>query len=202
MQKKWMATAIVAVFSWWVLPVQATVIDGDTSDWAGVTPVATPDVAGLGSLYFSRDLDNLYFWIDGLSANTDGSYFAFGLDVDQNDATGCAFESGIGVEIGGYFIAPGFHNIGDARDCGWSGSDFGATWSSVFTANGIEGSMALSNLDLFGWDGNGFDLVVAANAGWSTPFHVELAPVGVPVAPAVVLLLAGGFGLAQSRRRA
>ena len=78
-------------------------VDGDSSDWAGISQIITDpddflhDQLDVDAVYVTNDEKYIYFRIDVIGLIFTGGYYRIFIDVDQDPATGMGF-FGIGAE--------------------------------------------------------------------------------------------------------
>jgi len=197
-----------------VVPPGTIVVDGDPGDWttAGIEPLIvdplddhTPPGLDTLSLRLTHDGVNVYFLYEFAGPPVNFSHLY--IDVDINPGTGCA-ANGVGFEYGVTFIPSsiGSSLIGDARDCGWSSSDFPGALTAATGGNFIEASVSIDTLKVLNVTLTEFDItcsndrcnvaryVTAPCGGPSRRPTPRSAPIQTPCPPAAIPFLLPGLG--------
>ena len=194
--------------------VDTIAIDGDTSDWAGISPVDVDPADNVGSI----DLQNTYvvnnddflFIRNTFFSNTGGSVF-LALDTDSDTGTGFdVFGSGlVGSEVGfqndfPFVQSAGVFNTGESL----SGDFFGTGGALLATVpGGLDRELAISLDSVYEATGNPvlpsdtFRLLIYSDSGSgdvSAAINYTVAT-AVPEPTSVAALLA--VGLAAGMRR-
>lgn len=187
-----LSTLFLTQFNTFVKASSPIIVDGDPSDWAGITPIIsdlsgdTPyGVADVKDVYMTWDATNLYVRIDvyGNISATAGDYNV-DLDTDMNATTGADWWADIGTDYRLNVYA------GKSFLRKWTGLPFPENWETTivdlpeaYSGSILETSVPLSAINFSGE----MDVVVGCSP-------IDVAPqdtyinytVGTHVAPIVV----------------
>jgi len=126
----WRAEKVASVPSPIVVTSKTITIDGNVTDWAGISPIITDAVgdsnstsgSDISAVYVAKDNSNLYFRID-LVNGTPGNGLYFGITYDGDNFTNNSPQRGIFIDIGAH----------SASVAEWATSVCGTSHSNVAT---------------------------------------------------------------------
>lgn len=157
----------------------AIIVDGNDSDWAGISPIIIDPVGDYNpdfiSLKITNDEDYLYFLVK--KEPIDYGYLYLLIDADVNPNTGFPI-NGIGMEYGVTF-GNGANYIGDARNGSWGPNDFPNALDVAFGKNVVEASVPINVFEILSPNLWAINVIVHNDKG--DIGHYELAnPVPIP----------------------
>lgn len=104
-------------------PTGSITIDGDASDWSGISPLATAAGQTATSLKVTNDANYIYFCVQGSNLSANGQIF---INADNNSATG--YVEGSWTDSGcDYMIETGTLYSHPANNNNWSWNDLGTS---------------------------------------------------------------------------